>query len=125
MRRQSSNPAPSDGETLYGKLLDRTLLLRSLSFVTPYRFQMLLAMCLLPLSSVFELAQPYLLKIAIDEHIAAGKLAGLDRIGALYLVALLAQYAVLFGQVYLMQRVGQQAMSDLRRAVYQLSLIHI
>jgi len=119
MRRQSSNPAPSDGETLYGKLLDRTLLLRSLSFVTPYRFQMLLAMCLLPLSSVFELAQPYLLKIAIDEHIAAGKLAGLDRIGALYLVALLAQYAVLFGQVYLMQRVGQQAMSDLRRAVYQ------
>ncbi len=119
MRGQGGKPAPSDGETLYGKLLDRTLLMRSLSFVTPYRWQMLLALCLLPLSSVFELAQPYLLKIAIDEHIAAGKLEGLDRIGALYLAALLAQYAVLFGQVYLMQRVGQQAMSDLRRAVYR------
>jgi ATP-binding cassette, subfamily B, multidrug efflux pump len=119
MRGQGTKPAPSDGETLYGKLLDRTLLLRSLSFVTPYRWQMLVALCLLPLSSVFELAQPYLLKVAIDEHIAAGKLDGLDRIGALYLLALLAQYAVLFGQVYLMQRVGQQAMSDLRRAVYR------
>ena len=42
---------------------------------------------------MLEIAQPYLLKKAIDEHIAVGRLAGLDRLGFLYLLALVGQYA--------------------------------
>ena len=42
--------------------------------------------------AVLEIAQPYLLKKAIDEHIAVGRLAGLDRLGFLYLLALVGQY---------------------------------
>ena len=36
-------------------------------------------------AALAQLAQPYLIKIAIDRHIAAGQLAGLDRLAAIYL----------------------------------------
>ena len=48
----------------------------------------MLAVALLPVVALLEIAQPYLLKKAIDEHIAVGRLAGLDRLGLLYLLAL-------------------------------------
>ncbi len=63
-----------------------------------------------------EIAQPYLLKKAIDEHIARGRGAGLDRLGLFYLLALVGQYGASFAQTYLTQLVGQRAMNDLRLA---------
>ena len=66
--------------------------------------------------SLCEIAQPYLLKRAIDEHIAVGRLAGLDHLGLLYLAALLGQYGAGFGQIYLTQVIGQRGMNDLRVA---------
>jgi len=73
-------------EDLLGNALDRTLLRRIFGFVWPYRGRLLLAAALLPVAALLEIAQPYLLKKAIDEHIAVGKLDGLDTIGFLYLL---------------------------------------
>ena len=73
-----------------------------------------MAVSLLPIISLFEIAQPYLLKKAIDEHIAVSRLAGLDRLGFLYLGALIGQYGLGFVQLYLTQLVGQRGMNDLR-----------
>ena len=42
-----------------------------------------------------SLAQPYLMKIAIDRYVAARTLEGLDRLAALYLVVLLVAFSVL------------------------------
>ena len=115
----AGKPTPkSEQEAVSGKALDRQLLARILSYVWPYKRLMLVALVVLPLAAAFELVQPYLLKKAIDEHIAVGRLQGLDRIGAAYLVMLIGQYALLFGQTYLMQYVGQRAMADLRMKVY-------
>ncbi|MEA2697670.1 MAG: ATP-binding cassette, subfamily multidrug efflux pump, partial [Myxococcales bacterium] len=47
-------------------------------------------------------------------HIAVGRLEGLDRIGLLYLLALLGQYGAMFAHLYLTQLMGQRAMNDLR-----------
>ena len=106
-------------EDVLGKALDRTLLRRIFAYVWPYKIQIAVAVLLLPVTSVMEIAQPFLLKKAIDEHIARGKLPGLDRLGLLYLLALLGQYGASFGQTYLTQLVGQRAMNDLRLRLHQ------
>ncbi|HEY2731453.1 MAG TPA: ABC transporter ATP-binding protein [Polyangia bacterium] len=90
------------------------MLRRIFSYVWPYRTGIALAIALLPVAAAIELAQPYLLKKAIDEHIAIGRVAGLDRLGVLYLLALLGQSGAAFAQNYLTQLVGQKAMNDLR-----------
>jgi ATP-binding cassette subfamily B protein len=114
----STSPSPSarraPSEDLLGKALDRTLLKRIFAQVWPYRAELAVAVALLPLISLFEIAQPYLLKKAIDEHIAVRRLAGLDRLGFLYLGALIGQYGLGFIQLYLTQLVGQRGMNDLR-----------
>ncbi len=109
----------SGNDELLGKALDRTLLRRIFAYVWPYKVQIAIAVLLLPITSGLEIAQPYLLKKAIDEHIARGRLAGLDRLGIFYLIALIGQYGATFGQTYLTQMVGQRAMNDLRLRLHQ------
>ena len=111
--------AQKSEEAVLGKALDRRLLARILSYVWPYKRMILAALVVLPLAAAFELAQPYLLKLAIDEHIAIGRLDGLDRLGIAYLAMLIGQYGLLFVQTYLMQFVGQKAMADLRDQLYR------
>jgi len=106
-------------EDLLGNALDRTLLRRIFACVWPYRGRLLLATLLLPVVAVLEIAQPYLLKKAIDEHIAVGRLAGLDRLGFLYLLALVGQYSAAFAQLYFTQVIGQLGMNDLRVRVHR------
>src|SRR4029450_1892505 len=66
-----------------------------------------------------ELAQPYLLKVAIDDHILSGDWAGLTRIAGLYVVVLLALYALRMVEAYLMQLTGQRVTHDLRTALFR------
>lgn len=106
-------------DEVLGKALDRQLLRRIFSYVWPHRALVVGALLTLPIASLFELAQPYLLKLAIDEHIAVGRPAGLDRLGALYLLALAGQYTAAFAQIYLTQIAGQRAMNELRLVVYR------
>jgi len=109
--------APAD--EILGQALDRTLLRRVFAYVWPYRRQLAVAVALLPVVSLCEIAQPYLLKKAIDEHIAVGRAAGLARIGLGYLAALAGQYGAGFAQIYLTQLVGQRGMNALRVAVHR------
>jgi ATP-binding cassette subfamily B protein len=106
-------------EDLLGNALDRTLLRRIFACVWPYRGRLLAAAALLPIVAALEIAQPYLLKKAIDEHIAVGRLDGLDRIGVLYLLALVGQYTAGFAQLYFTQVIGQLGMNDLRERVHK------
>jgi ATP-binding cassette subfamily B protein len=105
-------------EDAIGKALDGALLRRIFTYVWPYRTLIALSIALLPLAAAIELAQPYLLKKAIDEHIAVRRLAGLDRLGFFFLLALLGQSFASFAQTYLTQLVGQKAMNDLRVQVH-------
>jgi ATP-binding cassette subfamily B protein len=108
----------SASDDVIGKALDGALLRRIFRYVWPYRTLIALSIALLPLAAGIELAQPWLLKKAIDEHIAVGHLEGLDTIGLLYLLALLLQSLSIFAGTYLTQLVGQKAMNDLRVQVH-------
>jgi ATP-binding cassette subfamily B protein len=106
-------------EELLGKALDRTLLRRVFAFVWPYRGRLLVSLALLPVIALLEIAQPYLLKLAIDEHIAVARLDGLNRLAVLYLLALVGQYSAGFAQLYLTQVLGQRGMNDLRTRAHR------
>ncbi|MFV9510276.1 ABC transporter ATP-binding protein [Tepidibacillus sp. LV47] len=56
-------------EEALGKALDHKLLKRLLTYAKPYRFLILITIILLLLITAIELAQPYLIKVAIDDHI--------------------------------------------------------
>jgi len=118
----TANKSPgrrAPAEELLGQALDRTLLKRIFGFVWPYKKELIVAVALLPVVSLCEIAQPYLLKKAIDEHIAIGRLAGLDRVGLAYLGVLLGQYVSSFAQIYLTQLIGQRGMNTLRMRVHE------
>lgn len=106
-------------DTAAGRAIDLRLLWRVWRYVRPYRGSLLVSIALLPVVAAFEVAQPYFLRRAIDDHIAPGQLDGLDRLGLLYLGAMLGQYAASFAQGYLVQIAGQRAMDDLRRTAHR------
>lgn len=103
-----------DDEVL-GKAYDSRLALRLLTFLRPYWAGVALALGFLGAYTAAQLAGPYLVKVAIDRHIAAGDLAGLDRTALLYVAALVAGFLCQFGHAYTTQVVGQRVMHDLRR----------
>jgi ATP-binding cassette subfamily B protein len=108
---------PHDEEVL-GKAYDARLMRRLLHYLRPYWRQVLVAFAAIVVGSAASLAQPYLIKVAIDRYIAAGRLDGLDRLAGLYFVILLASFAAEYVQTWTLQLTGQRIMFDLRMAIY-------
>ncbi len=73
---------------------------------------------LFPLISAVELAQPYLMKVAIDYHILKADWLGLTWIVALYVGVLVLLYALHWLEAYLMNLTGQRVIHDLRAALF-------
>ncbi len=107
-----------DDEIIVGKAYDAALMRRLLRYLRPYWPRVLLAFVCIVVGSVLQLAQPYLMKLAIDEYIANGDLAGLDRIALLFLGILAAAFAMEFVQSYVLQTTGQRIMFDIRAEIY-------
>jgi ATP-binding cassette subfamily B protein len=108
---------PHDEEIL-GKAYDARLMRRLLGYLWPYWRHVAVAFVAIIAGSLAQLAQPYLIKVAIDRHIAAGQLAGLGRLAAMYLAILAAAFAAEYAQTWILQLTGQRIMFDLRMAIY-------
>ncbi|HEX9144101.1 MAG TPA: ABC transporter ATP-binding protein, partial [Candidatus Binatia bacterium] len=108
----------SQQEEILGKVYDIRLIKRLWQFIAPYKRLFWTAMLLLPFQQAFGLAQPYLMKIAIDQYIAARNLIGLQKIGLLFLGALLGETVTVFFNYYLTMLVAQRCLADLRVAVF-------
>ena len=105
---------------------DRTLLLRLLTYLGPYRTAVGAAFLLIVVMAGLDLAGPYLTKIAIDRHIGSRDVRGLLGVALLYLAVLFSAFAVRFAQVYILQMTGQRVMLDLRRQIYShLQRLHV
>src|SRR5881396_2650545 len=91
---------------------------RLLAYLWPYWRQVAVALVAIVAGAAAQLAQPYLIKLAIDRYIAAGRLAGLDRLAALYLAILTGAFIAEYVQTWTMQLTGQRIMFDLRMAIY-------
>ena len=108
----------SHDDEILGKAYDARLMRRLLTYLRPYTGQVAFALAAIIAGSLAQLAQPYLIKVAIDRYIRAGQLAGLDRLAALYLVILIASFVFEYAQTWTMQLTGQWIMFDLRMAIY-------
>ena len=105
-------------EEILGKAYDFRLIQRTWKYIVPYKRIFFLAMALLPLQQALGLAQPYLMKIGIDQYIAGRDLVGLRNVGLLFLAALIGETVTLFFHYYLTMQVAQRCLADLRVALF-------
>ena len=110
--------ASAGEEAVLGKAYDVKLMRKLWRFIAPHTRLLLLWLPFTLAAIAFELAQPYLVKVAIADHIAVGKLDGLATLAAAYLGLVIAQTLVSFGEQWAIQLLGQRAMHDLRLAIY-------
>ncbi len=124
------------------KQFDPRLTRRLLSYLGPYRGRAFFSVALIILSSIFELAGPAIVGIAVDlfvvtpgalpeagvsrsigewmraEGIAIAPLAGINIAAGLYLFSLVGGFVILYSQMVLMNMMGQYVMSDMRRQIF-------
>ncbi|CAH2032394.1 ABC transporter ATP-binding protein [Trichlorobacter ammonificans] len=105
-------------DAIAGKAYDTRLLLRFLGHVRPYRLPVAGILLILPLVTFCRLAQPLLVKHAIDSAIVPGRLDLLAGPALLFLVLLLLESVLTWCEVYGLQAVGQRIMADLRTGLF-------
>ena len=110
---------PPPGEDIAFKGYDPNVSWRLLSSLGPYRLQFTLAIILMCISSAAAVAGPYLVKVALDSGLSAGSLTVLRQTLLLYLFVAIIQWTSTFLRVYLMPRVGQSIIYDLRSSLFE------
>jgi len=106
-------------EEVLGKAYDATLMRRLLIYLRPYKIYVACALAAIISASVLQLAQPYLMKLAIDRYIRAGDLAGVDRIAVAFFFILIGSFSLEYVQTWLLQMTGQRIMYDIRLQLYR------
>ena len=101
-----------------GRAFDRRLVARLAQAARPHRGLIAGSMLLFPVIAVAELLQPWLLKVAIDDHILKSDWLGLTWVAGLYVAVLVVLYALRTVEAYLMQLTGQRVIHDLRAVIF-------
>lgn len=105
-------------DEIVGKAYDRLLMKRFVGYVRPYWWLAATTLLLLPLAAAARLAQPWLLKVAIDNCIVTGRLAELPTVAAGFLALIVGDSLLTFLQSWLLQYLGQKVMFDLRLELF-------
>lgn len=108
---------PADDEVL-GRAWDGRLMRRLWRHARPHGGLIALCLLLLLLVSAVQLAQPWLLKEAIDGPIARRDPEGLLWIVALFASLLGVEFLLRFAQIYFLEMTGQRVVHDLRSEVF-------
>jgi ATP-binding cassette, subfamily B, multidrug efflux pump len=121
-------------EEKLGRIYDLKLLRWVWSYVHPYRRLFFLSVVLMPLNSMFALAQPYIWKLTIDLFLTHNRAVpprwlrpvleafgshGLLAMGFVYLLLVMGEFSTFYGQFYLTMVVAQYSLSDLRMALFK------
>src|SRR5271157_3998592 len=127
-------------EEVLGKAYDSRLMKRLLTYLHPYRVQVVIALIAIVLKAGADVLGPYLTKVAIDKYLASHTeshslldrflsprpLTGIAQIAAMYIGILLFSFLLEFNQTYVMQWTGQKVMFDLRSQIFRhLQGLHI
>jgi len=107
------------GDRPGGRAFDLKIALRLLGFLRPYRKHMLAALLLMLATSILTLAVPYLVKIAIDQHIAAGNIHGLTRIAMMITAAFVGIYIGTAVQRWVLSRTGLRVLAGMRWELFR------
>src|SRR5437868_8946927 len=127
-------------EEVLGKAYDARLMRRLLTYLRPYRWQVVVALVAIILKAGLDVLGPYLTKTAIDKYLArtAGShsildgwlssqpMKGIAQLSAFYVGTLVLTFFCEFLQTYYMQWTGQMVMFDLRSQIFRhLQRMHI
>jgi ATP-binding cassette subfamily B protein len=107
-----------DEKDIDHKGFDLSLMSRLLSYLKPYWPWVLLTFFFIFVASFARQAGPYLTKIAVDDYMEVGDAKGLSTIIWLYLVLLIFQFVVGYGQSWATNMIGQWAMRDVRSQIF-------
>jgi ATP-binding cassette subfamily B protein len=108
----------SHQEEILGKAYDLKLIKRLWQFIFPYRRLFWLSLLLLPLQQAFGLAQPYIMKVAIDGYIGSRDPWGLQGVGLLFAVTLIGEAVTTYYHYYFTMLIAQKCLADLRVAIF-------
>lgn len=108
----------SDEEDDLGKVYDRVLMKRLISYLTPYKFQLIVIAFLMIGTTLSRLVGPILMQIGIDEYITPGELDGLGLIAGFLILSLFGEFVFSYFEEYRMQMIGQNVMHDLRQNLF-------
>ncbi len=82
------------------------------------RLLVLAGLVVLALGALFGLAQPLLLKTALDDHIIPGRLDGLEWVALLFALCVAGQTAAAFGETWFVQLLGGRVACTIRRETF-------
>lgn len=108
----------SDEEEELGKVYDRVLMKRLLSYLKPYTLQLIIISFLMVGTTLSRLVGPILMQIGIDEYITPGELEGLGLIAGFLVLGLVGEFVFSYLEEYRMQMIGQHVMRDLRKNLF-------
>ncbi len=132
--QQEPAKKPAHDDDVAGKVYDRHLMGRLLTYLRPYKVQAILSALSIIFKAGSDVMGPFLVSIAVDvymtgkppahlswlpRHLSPQPITGITQIGLLYLGALLVTYLLEFLQTYTMQWTGQKIMFDLRSQIFR------
>ena len=100
-------------DEISGKAYDARLMKRLLAYAAPYKNLIFIWVLLTLFASLFQLARPYLTKLAIDKYIANKELSGLYLILIIYFLVLVIIFVTQYAQIYVTQFFGKKLMFDI------------
>ncbi|HEX5132300.1 MAG TPA: ABC transporter ATP-binding protein [Candidatus Krumholzibacteria bacterium] len=113
-------------DELQEKPYDNRLMKRLLTYLRPYKRSVGVAIVLLTIESLLELAPPFITKVAIDRYLAPEgavaldlRLAGLGKVVMLLGGALFAGFLAAYMHGLIMSLVGQRVMYDMRMQIFR------
>ena len=109
----------AEHDDILGRAFDRRLASRLWATARPHHRLVWSSIVLFPVIALVELAQPYLLKVAIDDYILQSDWVGLATIAGLYAVTLVGLYGLRMLEAYLMALTGQRVVHDLRETLFR------
>jgi len=109
---------PNDDDTILGKAYDPKIAGRLFTYIRPYGKQLLAALTLMTMATIMNVSGPYLIKVALDEGVAARNIPALGRTVGLYLLAAGIMWVCTYFRVRIMAIVGQSIIYDLRRELF-------
>ncbi len=92
---------------------------RLLSYLKPYKLEVLFSLLLMGVAKVAELMTPYLTMIAIDNYIANGDTIGLLKVAILYLFLILLSSICIRYRVIITNKTGHKVIKTLREQVFK------
>ncbi|MDS1029337.1 ABC transporter ATP-binding protein [Bacillota bacterium LX-D] len=116
-------------EDLGKKAINFKVFKRLLAYASPFWLGLSLCIFLLFLITLADLARPYLLKIAIDEHfvglssnntqVVSDHIQALFKLAAIFLGLIIASSLLSYIQAYLLQYIGQKIIFTIRQKVFE------